>query len=118
MNKFLFLIFFSLLSLNSFSQVKDTLIKKLDSLSKKTDSAGGQINNTTEGAYNKKTRITLRTYFILLGSNLKQDFTKPFHMVRKDWGKLGVFTLATAALSFADKPIQRQALQFRTGHTN
>ncbi|GAB2822004.1 hypothetical protein [Ferruginibacter profundus] len=39
-------------------------------------------------------------------------------MARKYRGKLGVFTLATAALSFADKPIQKQALQFRTGHTN
>ena len=118
MTKVLFVFFLSLLSLNGMGQVKDTLVKKLDSLSKKTDSAGGQQNNTTEAAYNQKTKITFKTYFILLGSDLKQDFTKPFHMVRKDWGKLGVFTLATVALTFADKPVQRQALKFRVGHTN
>ena len=107
-----------MLSVTGLGQVKDTLIKKLDSLSKKTDSAGGQQNNTTEAAYNEKTKLTFRTYFILLGSNLKQDFTKPFHMVRKDWGKLGIFTAATLALSFADMPVQKEALKFRAGHTN
>jgi len=116
MNKVFFIIIISLFSVKGFSQVRtDTLIKKLDSLSKKTDSAGGQKNNTTEGAYTKKTRISVKTYFILLGSNLKQDFTKPFHMRRKDWRELGAFTLATVALSFADKPIQKAALEFREG---
>ena len=95
--KIFFMFIISLFSIKGFGQVKDTLIKKLDSLSKKTDSAGGQKNNTYEYAYNKKTRITFRTYFLLLGSNLKQDFTKPFHMVGKDWEKLGIFSLATVA---------------------
>lgn len=101
-----------MLSFKAFSQKTDTLIKKLDSLSVKTDSAGKQINNTTKGAYNEQTKITFKTYFILLGSNLKQEFTKPFHMRRKDWGKFGAFTLAIAALTFADEPIQKRAMQF------
>ena len=113
MNKISFVILLSLLSFNGFSQQADTLIKKLDSLSKKTDSAGKQINNTTEAAYNAQTKITFKTYFILLGSTLKQEFTKPLHMNKKEWGQLGVFTLATGALLFADEPIQRQALKFR-----
>ena len=86
---------------------KDTLIKKLDSLNKKTDSAGKQINNISPGAYNETTKLNFRNYFILLGSDLKQSFTKPFHMNHKDWGKFGKFALVTGALAFGDEPIQQ-----------
>ena len=96
-----------------FSQKPDTLINKLDSLSRKADSAGGQINNIAPKAYNENTKLTFNTYFILLGSDLKQSFTKPFHMKKRDWGNLGKFALATAALSFADEPIQQGALKLR-----
>ena len=61
-----------------FSQKTDTLIHKLDSLSRKTDSAGGQVNNVTPKAYNENTKITFNSYFTLLGSDLKQSFTKPY----------------------------------------
>lgn len=116
MKKIFLVTFLSFLSGICFSQAKDTLIKKLDSLSKKTDSAGKQINNTTEAAYNQQTKLTFRTYFILLGSNLKQDFTKPFHMKKSEWGKLGIFVLAAGTLSFADKPVQQWALKLRSNH--
>ncbi|MEP7230385.1 MAG: phosphatase PAP2 family protein [Ginsengibacter sp.] len=99
------------------SQQTDTLFNKLDSLSRKTGSAGGQINNIAPTAYNENTKITFNTYFILLGSDLKQTFTKPFHMSKKDWGNFGKFTLATIALSFADEPIQRGALKLRNRNT-
>ena len=114
--RLLFLLFLSAPAA-AFSQRTDTLINKLDSLSKKTDSAGGQVNNITSNAYNENTRITFNTYFILLGSDLKQSFTKPFHMSKKDWGNFGKFTLATVALSFADEPIQRGALKLRNKNT-
>src|SRR5665213_1054868 len=77
---------------SAFAQT-DTLINKLDSLSRKTDSAGGQVNNITPKAYNESTQITFNTYFILLGSDLKQSFTKPFHMKKRDWGNRGKFAL-------------------------
>ena len=113
MKKIILLILVVSFSNNVFCQQTDTLIRKLDSLSFKTDSAGRQINNTTEGAYNDQTKLTFKTYFILLGSNLKQDFTKPFHMKKKDWSKLGIFAAATGAMFFADEPIQQEALRFR-----
>lgn len=96
-----------------FSQKTDTLINKLDSLSRKTDSAGGQVNNITPKAYNESTKLTFNSYFILLGSDLKQSFTKPFHMKKRDWGNLGKFALVAGALSFADEPIQQGALRLR-----
>lgn len=95
------------------AQKPDTLVKKLDSLSEKTDSAGGQKNNINRAAYNENTKINVPVYFILLGSDLKQEFTKPFHMTKKDWGTFGKFALVTGALAFADESIQRSALDLR-----
>ena len=94
-----------------FSQQKDTLVHKLDSLSKKTDSAGSQLNNINRVAYNEKTELSLNSYVTLLGSDLKQAFTKPFHMERKDWGRVGKFAIITGGLIFADRPIQRFAIR-------
>ena len=99
----------------SFSQ-KDTLMNKLDSLSLKTESAGRQINNISPRAYNQNTGITFKNYFVLLGSDLKQSFTKPFHMTRRDWGNLGKFALVTGAVFLVDEPIQQAALKLRNNH--
>jgi membrane-associated phospholipid phosphatase len=101
--------------LAGFSQ--DTLINKLDSLSRKKDSAGNQTNNINPQAYNESTKLTFNTYFILLGSDLKQEFTKPFHMTKKDWGNFAKFTVATVGLSFADEPIKKAALKLRNRNT-
>jgi len=110
-----FLLLTFLLPASVFAQ-SDTLINKLDSLSKKTDSAGGQVNNIAPQAYNKNTKITFKNYFVLLGSDLKQSFTKPFHMSGKDWGNFGKFALVAGALSFADEPIQKGALKLRNSN--
>lgn len=90
----------------------DTLIKKLDSLQVKADSIPQQ-NEIRASFYDENTKLTPRNYFILLGSNIKQEFTKPFHMKRKDFAKLGIFALSTVAMSFADEPLQRKALALR-----
>ena len=87
------------------------MINKLDSLSKKTDSAGKQVNNISPKAYNESTKLTFNSYFTLLGSDLKQEFTKPFHMTGKDWGRLGKFAVVAGALAFADEPIQKGAVK-------
>jgi hypothetical protein len=92
---------FMMLSLAAFSQKPDTLIKKLDSLGRKTDSAGGQTNNIKSTAYNENTRITFSSYFILLGSDLKQEFTAPFHFSGKDWGTFGKFVLIEERFSWS-----------------
>lgn len=112
MRKCFFLFVLFNVSLTGFSQ-SDTLIKKLDSLSKKTDSAGGQINNTNPKAYNEATQFTLSSFFVLQASNLKQVFTKPFHMKGHDWATFGKFAVVTGALAFADEPIQKFALNLR-----
>jgi len=106
-----------LLSHAGFAQQPDTLIKKLDSLSARTDSAGGQNNNINPKAYNEATKLTFSTYFTLLGSDFKQIATTPFHMTSRDWRKVGSFAVVAGALAFADKPIQREALKLRNRST-
>ena len=89
------------------TQKTDTLIKKLDSISKKTDSAGNQLNNTNPKAYSEATKITFKTYFILIGSDIKQQLTAPFHTNKKGWGKVAKFGLLFAATTFLDEPANR-----------
>jgi membrane-associated phospholipid phosphatase len=99
------------ISATGFAQKTDTLINKLDSLNRKTDSAGKQLNNTNPAAYNETTQITFKNYFVLLASDLKQEFTKPFHMVRRDWGNLVKFAAVFTAVAFADEPIQKYSVR-------
>jgi membrane-associated phospholipid phosphatase len=106
-----------MLSLPCAGIAQDTLVNKLDSLTRKKDSAGQQINNINPSAYNAQTDLDLKSYFVLLGSSVKQEFTKPFHMSDKDWKNFGIFTGATVALYFVDKPIQRAALKLRNRNT-
>ena len=116
MNKIAFILLLTITSFKGYCQKPDTLIKKLDSLSRKTDSANGQKNNTTQSAYNENTKLNVASYFILLGSDLKQEFTKPFHTTRRDWGKFAAFAVGVGALTFVDEPIQKQALQFKNNN--
>jgi membrane-associated phospholipid phosphatase len=97
------------------AQQKDTLIKKLDSLSRKTDSVGAkQKNDVTLAAYNENTKITPRVYLVLAWDDIKQQVTSPFRATGSDWLKIGGFGLVTTAcVLFADKPINRVAVDFR-----
>ncbi|GAA4335669.1 phosphatase PAP2 family protein [Flaviaesturariibacter amylovorans] len=58
-------------------------------------------------------RLTPRAYGGLLLRNMRDAFTKPFHMSRRDWGNAGKFALAAGALAFADLPVQRAAVRWR-----
>jgi len=91
----------------------DTLVKKLDSLRANKDSSGIQNNNIDKEAYNKNTQFTFSSYFILLGSDLKQEVTKPFHFKKRDWLRVGGIGLTMGALLFADEPVQRFGLKLR-----
>ncbi len=95
---------------------QDTLFNKLDSLQRKKDKVG-QSNPINESAFNETTKLSFNSYFVLLGSSLKQEFTKPFHMTKKDWRNFGIFTGGIVAISFADEPIQKAALKLRQRNT-
>jgi membrane-associated phospholipid phosphatase len=101
---------FSLSFALSFGQKNDSLLHKLDSLTVKAQEVG-QKNNITDTAYTIK--ITPKNYVELLMSDLKQEFTKPFHMSRKNWVQFGVYAAGLTALTFADEPIQVFANKLR-----
>jgi membrane-associated phospholipid phosphatase len=77
-----------------FCQQQDSLIYNSDSLSKKNDTIGSLP-------------ITFSTYFTLLGSDFKQQFTAPFHQTAKEWLRIGAYTAGMVAISkFVDEPVQ------------
>lgn len=102
---------FFLCALNGTCQQTDTLVHKLDSLNKKTDTTGKPANVIKPSAYNESTKITFSTYFVLLGSDLKQQVTAPFHQTGKEWLRIGVYAGTIGALTFADEPIQKFAVK-------
>jgi membrane-associated phospholipid phosphatase len=102
-----------MISVDAIAQQPDTLIKKLDSVTRKVDSSGGQTNVIKQEAYNENTRINFPTYFVLLASDVKQQFTKPFHMTPRDWGNFGKFAVVTGAIMLAEQNIQRFAVDLR-----
>ena len=101
-----------LLSFNISAQQPDTLIKKLDSLRAKTDTTG-QKNIIKQEAYNENTKINFETYFTLLASDAKQQFTKPFHMRGKDWTRLGIGAAIIGAFAMTDEPVQQFMIKLR-----
>lgn len=109
--KFLVLvIFFPIIGLG---QKKDTLTKKLDSLSIKSDSLKkGQTNNINAVLY-EGAKLDLKTYMILLKDDFKQQLTLPFHTKKKDWLRVGEFALLTGGVALINKPINRFAVKQR-----
>ena len=113
--RFLKGIVFSVAMLVCFSasgQQPDTLIKKLDSLKARADTTG-QKNVIKREAYNESTRIDAGTYFTLLASDAKQQFTKPFHMHSKDWKRLGAGALIIGGFALTDESVQKFMLKLR-----
>jgi membrane-associated phospholipid phosphatase len=94
------------------AQQPDTLIKKLDSLKTKADTTG-QKNVIKQEAYNDITKIDLKTYFILIGSDAKQQFTKPFHMHAKDWRNFAIGAVVIGGFAISDEPVQQFAVDLR-----
>jgi hypothetical protein len=98
------------------AQQTDTLIHKLASLNKQQDT-GRVSNDINPAAYNKNTRISVSDYFILLGSDFKQQITAPFHLSGHDALKVGVFVGGMAVLSSLDEPVQQAAVHAKDNNT-
>lgn len=93
---------------------KDTLVKKLDSLSIKSDSLkNGSKNNINPKAYNDSTKLNLHNYFLLIGNDIRQQVTLPFKTKRKDWLRIAEFGIVATAVGFADEPINKFAVDLR-----
>lgn len=106
----LFFVLVTVLPLQSHCQ--EHINQQLDSLKRHYDTVD-QVNNINSEAYTENTRITFPIYFKLLWSDFKQQVTAPIRGNRQDWIRFGGLVAGTAALSFADKPIQKHALSLR-----
>jgi hypothetical protein len=94
----------------SWGQKTDTLIKKLDSLRQThKESASGKKINVNSIAYNEHTKMTVKTYFVLLGTDFTQEVTRPFHSTTRTWIKVGAFAVLEGGLMLVDQPIQQFA---------
>lgn len=91
---------------------QDSLIKKLDSLEKKTDTVP-QLNDIEPAAYNERTNITFKNYFVLLKSDFKQQLSSPFRINSHNWKKVATVGTILGGLMLVDKPVQRQAISWR-----
>ena len=96
-------------------QITDTLGKKLDSL--EINKVGPKGNITKASAYNEQTKLNFKSYFMLLGSSLKQEFTAPLHWNGKEWVIAGAFVGVEAALMAADEPVQRWSVNLSERNT-
>lgn len=77
-----------------------------------------QISQLDSVPHQSYSLLNFNSYFILLGQNIKQEFTNPFHFRKKDWANFGKYAAITFALSFADEPIQQSALRLKNRHTS
>jgi membrane-associated phospholipid phosphatase len=96
------------------AQKTDSLIKKLDSLKTRGDSASGKKININQTAYNERTKITPRVYFVLLGTDFVQEVTGPFHSSSGTWGKVAGFAVIEGGIFLLDKPVQDYATKLMT----
>lgn len=90
---------------------------KLDSLHTIPGDNPSEINLNYDSTNPQKPLFHFNSYFSLLGENLKDGFTKPFHLSKRDWGNFGKYAAVTFVLSFADEPLQQAALRLRNRNT-
>jgi membrane-associated phospholipid phosphatase len=109
MRKLLTLLLF--IPLMGLAQERDTLAKNPDSLDISSDKLYdvGLSHNNVPGYENAK--LNLGTYFTLLGDDLKQQLTFPFHASPRDWLKIGKLALLTGAVALINKPVNQFALK-------
>jgi membrane-associated phospholipid phosphatase len=108
-----------LYSVPAYAQRTDTLVKKLDSLQKvEAKPESRPIDDVNKDEYTSQTNITFKGYFALLGTDMVQEVTNPFHASKKTWIKVSEFVAVGGALFFADKPIQKFATKFMVDNRN
>ncbi len=102
----------SLFSTIGYGQQTDSLINKLDSLKKQTDTTG-QKNLVEPQFYNERTKMTPKVFGILLLDDFKQQAFSPFHLKGKGWIQGAAFGAAIFGMTYLDKPIQKWAVGLR-----
>ena len=96
------------------SQQTDTLFKKLDSLNEQSPALKrSNRDSIRKEFYNQKTKISFPVYWTLMASDIKQQFTAPFHAKPRDWTRTAIVAGIMGGILLADKPINRFAVDLR-----
>ena len=111
-----FLTVILLIPIIGYSQQKNTLFNKFDSVSVPADSLVNSKNNDTSYAAYESAKLNFGTYFTLLGDDIKQQATLPFHTKGKDWLKVGSFALLTGAVALTNKSVNRFAVDLHNNN--
>lgn len=101
----------------SFSQKTDSIITKLDSLKKQTDTTG-QVNLIEQAFYNERTKVNASVFSTLLLDDFKQEALSPLDIRGKGWLTGAALAGTTIGISFLDKPIQEWAAGLRRKNPN
>src|SRR3954468_1182568 len=96
-------LFIGFLPIACLSQQQDSLINRLDSLKKQTDTTG-QHNLVEPAFYDERTRLNARVFTTLLLDDFKQQALSPLDINKKGWKVGASLVAATVAISFIDKP--------------
>jgi membrane-associated phospholipid phosphatase len=107
----------AIIPLIGLGQQKDSLVNKLDSLKKLTDTTG-QKNLINKAFYDERTKMNGRVFGILLLDDFKQQALSPLDIKGKGWATGAALTATTVGISFLDKPIQRWAVTLRNNNPN
>jgi membrane-associated phospholipid phosphatase len=102
----------SLSSSVSFSQKPDSVITKLDSLKKQSDTTK-QVNLIEPAFYDERTKVNARVFTTLLLDDFKQEALSPLDIHGRGWLTGATLVGATIGISFLDKPIQEWAAGLR-----
>jgi membrane-associated phospholipid phosphatase len=101
-----------LLPIVSFSQRADTVINKLDSLKKQSDTTG-QINSIERAFYDETTKVDASVFGTLLLDDFKQQALSPLDIHGRGWFTGAALVGTTIGISFLDKPLQEWAAGLR-----
>ncbi|MCW3112433.1 MAG: phosphoesterase PA-phosphatase related protein [Segetibacter sp.] len=101
-----------MLPIIGFSQKADSVVNKLDSLKKQSDTTG-QVNLIEPGFYDERTKVNARVFGTLLLNDFKQQALSPLDIRGKGWLTGAALVGATVGISFLDKPIQEWAAGMR-----
>lgn len=104
------------------SLFSNTITAQNDSLTAKSAGNALQINNnnckadtSNPEAFSQNASISLPAYFILLGDDLKQDVTAPFHLTQQQLLQTGIYAGSIVALQncseYFEEPVQRFAMR-------
>lgn len=68
-------------------------------------------------AQQKDSLVTAHVYVVLVTDDIKQQATSPFRATKSDWLKIGALAVVTTGtILFADKPVNRWAIQIRNNN--